>query len=214
MDRASASPAASTGGSPAVPRTSSSCSRSARRSQIDGPQPVRSDPQSEPHVVLSRRVPRPSSLALARIRQRLPACRIFTPAQPTHSVASSEGFLLRRLQSSSIQRRSPPTQSWSNGRDTSPRFNRRNALADRGRTIDLLPVEVGRLADASLAAHIRHRHPVSALLQDGRLWASEHREAFIVLRSSQPGNQHENSSRKRSSFAGSEHFARLTAVTS
>ena len=54
-------------------------------------------PQFEPHVVPSRRVPRLSSLALARIRQRLLACRIFTPAQPSHSAASSEGFLLRRL---------------------------------------------------------------------------------------------------------------------
>src|ERR1700683_3219882 len=36
-------------------------------------------------------------LALARIRQRLLGFRIFTPAQPNHSVASSEGFLFRRL---------------------------------------------------------------------------------------------------------------------
>jgi hypothetical protein len=33
----------------------------------------------------------------------------------------------------------------------------------------LLPIEVGRLADASLAADIHHRHAVGALLQDKRL---------------------------------------------
>jgi hypothetical protein len=33
----------------------------------------------------------------------------------------------------------------------------------------LLPIEVGRLADAGLAADIRHWHSVGALLQDKRL---------------------------------------------
>jgi hypothetical protein len=35
-------------------------------------------------------------------------------------------------------------------------------------------------------------------------WASENFEAFIALRSSQPGIGAENSSQKRSSFVGSE----------
>ena len=35
-------------------------------------------------------------------------------------------------------------------------------------------------------------------------WASENREAFIVIRSSQPGISTENSSQKRSSFAASD----------
>jgi hypothetical protein len=34
-------------------------------------------------------------------------CRIFTPAQPTHSVASDEGFLLRRLHGVSPNRYRP-----------------------------------------------------------------------------------------------------------
>src|SRR5215472_7377239 len=99
MGRALASPAASTADSPAALRTPTSCRRSSDQHRIAVPPPACLNPQSEPHVVPSRRVPRASSLALARIRQRLSDCRIFTPAQPNHSVASSEGFLLRRLQS-------------------------------------------------------------------------------------------------------------------
>src|SRR5215472_894490 len=98
MGRALASPAASTADSPAALRTPTSCRRSSDQHRIAVPPPACLNPQSEPHVVPSRRVPRASSLALARIRQRLSDCRIFTPAQPNHSVASSEGFLLRRLQ--------------------------------------------------------------------------------------------------------------------
>jgi len=49
------------------------------------------------------------------------------------------------------------------------RFNNRNALADRGRTIDLLPIEVGRLADPRLAADVRHGNAVCVLLQNERL---------------------------------------------
>src|SRR6516164_5745109 len=97
MGRALASPAASSADSPAAPRTPTSCRRSSDQHRIAVPPPACLNPQSEPHVVPSRRVPRASSLALARIRQRLSDCRIFTPAQPNHSVASSEGFLLRRL---------------------------------------------------------------------------------------------------------------------
>src|SRR3974390_122932 len=97
MGRALASPAASTADSPAAMRTPTSCRRSSEQHRIAVPPPACLNPQSEPHVVPSRRVPRASSLALARIRQRLSDCRIFTPAQPNHSVASSEGFLLRRL---------------------------------------------------------------------------------------------------------------------
>src|ERR1700726_3037927 len=97
MGRALASPAASTADSPAAPRTPTSCRQSSDQHRTAVPPPACLNPQSEPHVVPSRRVPRPSSLALARVRQRLSHCRIFTPAQPNHSVASSEGFLLRRL---------------------------------------------------------------------------------------------------------------------
>src|ERR1700730_5035164 len=98
MGRALASPAASIADSPAAPRTPTSCRQSSDQHRTAVPPPACLNPQSEPHVVPSRRVPRPSSLALARVRQRLSHCRIFTPAQPNHSVASSEGFLLRRLQ--------------------------------------------------------------------------------------------------------------------
>ena len=80
MDQASASPAASCARNPAAPRTSSSCSRSADQSQTDEPPPARSAPQSEPHAEPSNRLPRPSSPALCRSRQRL----------------SAAGFLLRR----------------------------------------------------------------------------------------------------------------------
>src|SRR5579864_8346822 len=98
MGRASASPAASIADSPAAPRTPTSCRQFSDQHRTAVPPLACLIPRSEPHVVPSRRVPRPSSLAPARIRQRLSDCRIFTPAQPNHSVASSEGFLLRRLQ--------------------------------------------------------------------------------------------------------------------
>ena len=81
-------------GKPAAPKIPTSCRRSSDRSQL----PACLAPQFEPHVVPSRRVPRLSSLALTRIRQRLLGCRVFTPAQPNHSVASSEGVSLQRLQ--------------------------------------------------------------------------------------------------------------------
>src|SRR5215468_3917309 len=98
MAQAWASPAVSTAGSQAAPKIPTSCRRSSDRSQTVVQLPACLAPQFEPHVVPSRRVPRLSSLALTRIRQRLLGCRIFTPAQPSHSAASSEGFLLRRLQ--------------------------------------------------------------------------------------------------------------------
>src|SRR5215470_7218643 len=97
MAQAWASPAVLTAGSQAAPKIPTSCRRSSDRSQTVEQLPACLAPQFEPHVVPSRRVPRLSSLALTRIRQRLLGCRIFTPAQPSHSAASSEGFLLRRL---------------------------------------------------------------------------------------------------------------------
>src|ERR1700746_168524 len=97
MAQAWASPAVLTAGSQAAPKIPTSCRRSSDRSQTVVQLPACLAPQFEPHVVPSRRVPRLSSLALTRIRQRLLGCRIFTPAQPSHSAASSEGFLLRRL---------------------------------------------------------------------------------------------------------------------
>src|SRR6516162_1674969 len=98
MAQAWASLAVLTAGSQAAPKIPTSCRRSSDRSQTVVQLPACLAPQFEPHVVPSRRVPRLSSLALTRIRQRLLGCRIFTPAQPSHSAASSEGFLLRRLQ--------------------------------------------------------------------------------------------------------------------
>jgi hypothetical protein len=94
-------PAASTAGSQAAPRIPASCRRFLGRSHTAAPPPACLSPRSELHAVPLRRVPRPSSLALCRTKQRASTCRIFTPAQPTHSVASSEGFLLRRLHASS-----------------------------------------------------------------------------------------------------------------
>src|SRR5262252_7356302 len=105
MAQAWASPAVSTAGSQAEPKIPTSCRRSSDRSQTVVRLPACLAPQFEPHVVPSRRVPRLSSLALTRIRQRLLGCRIFTPAQPSHSAASSEGFLLRRLHLVSLKRR-------------------------------------------------------------------------------------------------------------
>src|SRR6516165_6494356 len=97
MAQAWASLAVLTAGSQAAPKIPTSCRRSSDRSQTVVQLPACLAPQFEPHVVPSRRVPRLSSLALTGIRQRLVGCRIFTPAQPSHSAASSEGFLLRRL---------------------------------------------------------------------------------------------------------------------
>ena len=54
----------------------------------------------------------------------------------------------------------------------------------------LFPVELGRRADAGPAANIRHGYPVITLLRINAFWASENLEAFIALRSSQPGNHH------------------------
>src|SRR3954452_19910253 len=55
--------------------------------------------------------------------------------------------------------------------------------------VALLPIEVGCRADTGLAADVRHRHPVAALLQNEAFCDSENLNAFIVFRSSQPGNQ-------------------------
>src|SRR6516164_9282033 len=109
MAQAWASLAVLTAGSQAAPKIPTSCRRSSDRSQTVVQLPACLAPQFEPHVVPSRRVPRLSSLALTRIRQRLLGCRIFTPAQPSHSAASSEGFLLRRLQGSGNTRSTPRT---------------------------------------------------------------------------------------------------------
>src|SRR6516164_1809015 len=112
MAQAWASPAVLTAGSQAAPKIPTSCRRSSDRSQTVVQLPACLAPQFEPHVVPSRRVPRLSSLALARIRQRLLACRIFTPAQPSHSAASSEGFLLRRLHD--LERAQNEAQTYAN----------------------------------------------------------------------------------------------------
>src|SRR5262249_24811265 len=88
-------------------------------------------PQFEPHVVPSRRVPRLSSLALTRIRQRLLGCRIFTPAQPSHSAASSEGFLLRRL------------QLCANAQETARMVLSANIVPAAARESDLFSFEIG-----------------------------------------------------------------------
>src|SRR5579863_8600656 len=131
MGRALASPAASTADNPAAPRTPASCQRSSDQSQSAALLPACLVPQSGPHVVPLRIVPRLSSLALARIRQRLSNCRIFTPAQPTHSVASSEGFLLRRLHADLLQRRSSHTVRYSYSRDCkSAQITRPQTLED------------------------------------------------------------------------------------
>src|SRR6185436_10916352 len=87
MDQASALPAVFCVRNPPAPRTSSSCSRSEDRSQIGGPPPARSDPQSEPHVAPLSRGPRPSSPALCSTQRDI-CCRIFTPAQPEYPAAS------------------------------------------------------------------------------------------------------------------------------
>src|SRR6516165_10187175 len=83
MAQAWASLAVLTAGSQAAPKIPTSCRRSSDRSQTVVQLPACLAPQFEPHVVPSRRVPRLSSLALTRIRQRLLGCRIFTPAHLT-----------------------------------------------------------------------------------------------------------------------------------
>ena len=50
----------------------------------------------------------------------------------------------------------------------------------------LLPIEIRRLADPSLAADLGDRHAVVACFRMNAFWASENFEAFIVFRSSQP----------------------------
>src|SRR3954468_22089867 len=87
MDQASALLAASCERNPAVPRTSSSCSRFEDRSQTGALPPARLDPQSAPHVAPSNRDPRPSSPALCSTQRDI-CCRIFTPAQPDYPAAS------------------------------------------------------------------------------------------------------------------------------
>jgi hypothetical protein len=68
-------------------------------------------------------------------------------------------------------------------------------------------LKVGRLAEP-LAANIRHRNAVRSLLQNERaFWASENFEAFITLRSSQPGNQ-----RRRLAIMAGRLAARLSVA--
>src|SRR5215472_14589323 len=164
MGRALASPAASTADSPAALRTPTSCRRSSDQHRIAAPPPACLNPQSEPHVVPSRRVPRASSLALARIRQRLSDCRIFTPAQPNHSVASSEGFLLRRLHIDAAQ---TTDATKANDRNVLMYFRPRG---DSGVTSPGTPIGVARPGTAAqdllsqaelllLAATHRHARP-------------------------------------------------------
>src|SRR6516162_4687789 len=123
MAQAWASPAVLTAGSQAAPKIPTSCRRSSDRSQTVVQLPACLAPQFEPHVVPSRRVPRLSSLALTLIRQRLLGCRIFTPAQPSHSAASSEGFLLRRLQSGAWKLHHGCTARKVSQPETSPDFS-------------------------------------------------------------------------------------------
>jgi hypothetical protein len=52
-----------------------------------------------------------------------------------------------------------------------------------------LPVEVGRLADPGLSADLSTGMPSAPCLRMNAFWTSENFEAFIVLRSSQLGNQ-------------------------
>src|SRR6476646_3238161 len=92
MDQASASSAASCARNPVAPRTSSSCSRSADRSQTGVPLPARSGPQSEPHAEPSNRDPSPSSPPSANSRLRAISCRSFTPAQPHNPAASLRDY--------------------------------------------------------------------------------------------------------------------------
>jgi hypothetical protein len=47
----------------------------------------------------------------------------------------------------------------------------------------------GSLADPGLTAHVSDRHAVDALFRMNAFWASENRDAFMALRSSQPGNR-------------------------
>src|SRR5438552_10949989 len=92
MDQASASSAASCARNPVAPKTSSSCSRSADRSQTGAPPPARSGPQSEPHAEPSNRDPSPSSPPSANSRLRAISCRSFTPAQPHNPAASLRDY--------------------------------------------------------------------------------------------------------------------------
>src|SRR5579871_3892472 len=69
----------------------------------------------------------------------------------------------------------------------------------------LLPVEIRRLADPGLAADLRHRNPVTALLQNERLLRVRklrrlHRFPLLPSLRKPP----ENSTQKRSSFLGSD----------
>src|SRR5882724_7588009 len=92
MDQASASSAASCARNPVAPRTSSSCSRSADRSQTGVPPPARLGPQSEPHAEPSNRDPSPSSPPSADSRLRAISCRSFTPAKPDNPAASLRDY--------------------------------------------------------------------------------------------------------------------------
>src|SRR3954468_15256968 len=92
MDQASASSAASCAHSPVAPRTSSSCSRSADRSQTGVPLPARSGPQSEPHAAPSNKHPSPSPPPSTDSRLRAISCRSFTAAQPHNPAASLRDY--------------------------------------------------------------------------------------------------------------------------
>ena len=65
--------------------------------------------------------------------------------------------------------------------------------------VPFLPIEIGRLADPGLAAHVRTGSPSVPCFRMNAFWASENFEALIALRSSQPGRHH----RKRGYLRGS-----------
>ena len=84
------------------------------------------------------------------------------------------------------------------------RFRCRSPLADAGRTIDLLPIEIGRLANPSLPADVGDGNPVSALSEYERLLRVRklrgfHRLPLLPARE----NTAENSNSERTNFSGS-----------
>src|SRR5258708_37046382 len=76
----------------------------------------------------------------------------------------------------------------------------------------LLPIEIGRLANPALRQISATGIPSEPCFKMNAFWASENFEAFIVLRSSQPGIGAKNSNHKRPSLSASDQILRRQAL--
>jgi hypothetical protein len=106
------------------------------------------------------------------------------------ATVTCSGWLLRDPEGTATRRAAGMLRTLSVDR-TSTRARECNTTTKKNldAIVALLPIEVGRRADTGLAADVGHRHPSLPCFRMNASCASENLDAFIVFRSSQPGNQ-------------------------